>query len=69
MRNNIALVELMEDVRNYLGPMPAIDILPDGFYPEVRISIENTKYVKCPFWEIFLLYLVELFSNYRYHQV
>ncbi|XP_044745496.1 Fanconi anemia group M protein homolog [Coccinella septempunctata] len=39
LRNNNGLIKIMEDVRSYLGPIPDIDRLPDGSYPEVPSNI------------------------------
>lgn len=35
LRGNTGLRYILEDVRKHLGPIPRIEILPDGTYPEV----------------------------------
>ncbi|XP_066143237.1 DEAD-box ATP-dependent DNA helicase Fancm isoform X2 [Euwallacea fornicatus] len=40
LRGNTQLRAILENVRNYLGPIPNIEILPDGTYPEIPNNIK-----------------------------
>ncbi|XP_050307869.1 Fanconi anemia group M protein [Anthonomus grandis grandis] len=40
MRGDFQVREIMEEVKSYLGPIPDIQMLPDGSYPEIPKSIK-----------------------------
>jgi hypothetical protein len=35
LQGNIALIQIMKDLRDYLGPAPEVQTLPDGTFAEV----------------------------------
>ncbi|KAL3287627.1 hypothetical protein HHI36_002096 [Cryptolaemus montrouzieri] len=39
-RNNMSLRRIVEDIRDYLGPLPNMDPFPDGTYPEVPMNVK-----------------------------
>ncbi|KAL1502251.1 hypothetical protein ABEB36_007419 [Hypothenemus hampei] len=40
LRGNNNLKTILENVRNYLGPIPQIEVLPDGTYPEIPKNLK-----------------------------
>ncbi|XP_066258495.1 Fanconi anemia group M protein [Euwallacea similis] len=40
LRGNTQLRAILENVRNYLGPIPNIEVLPDGTYPKIPDNIK-----------------------------
>lgn len=46
LRGNVNIFTLLDDVEQYLGPLPIIDILPDGSYPDVSIYKSLNRIIK-----------------------
>ncbi|CAH1126723.1 unnamed protein product [Ceutorhynchus assimilis] len=40
LRGNVMLRRILENVRDFLGPIPSIEVLPDGTYPDIPKNIK-----------------------------